>query len=77
LPPPRRARRPMKFVDVCVSPSKLNRLLPMGLLMLGAGLLLDVWTHGDHAPSVAGFWLATSAVLIRFGFVPQNPEALG
>jgi hypothetical protein len=64
-------------VEVCVSPSKLNRLLPMGLLMLGAGLLLDIWMHGDYAQSAAGFWLATSAVFIRFGFLPQRPKALG
>jgi len=60
-----------------VSSSKLNRLLPMGLLMLGAGLLLDTWMRGDHAQSVSRFWLATPAVFIRFGFVPQKPEALG
>jgi hypothetical protein len=39
-----------------VSRSKLNRLLPIGLLTLGAGLLPDISMPGDDAQSVSGFF---------------------
>ena len=59
-----------------MSRSQLNRLLPIGLLMLGAGLLLHIWMPGDYAESASGFLLGISAVFIVFGFLRQKRGAL-
>lgn len=59
-----------------MSRSKLNPLLPIGLLMLGAGLLLHIWMHGDYAQSASGFLLGLSVVFILFGFLSQKRGAL-
>ena len=75
MPPPACDCCP-KFVEVCVSRSKLNRLLPIGLLMLAAGLWLHIGMRGDYAQSVSGFLLGISLVFIGCGFWSQKSGAL-
>jgi len=55
--------------------SKLNRLQPIGLLMLGGGLLLRIWTKGDYSESAAGFLIGVSIVFIVVGFARRWPGA--
>ena len=59
-----------------MSPGKLNRLRPIGWLMLAAGLWLHIGMRGDYAQSVSGFLLGISVVFIGFGFWSQKPRAL-
>jgi hypothetical protein len=54
----------------------LNRLLPIGLLMLAAGLWLHIGMRGDYAQSVSGFLLGISLVFIGCGFWSQKSGAL-
>jgi hypothetical protein len=52
-----------------MSMKKLNRLLPIGLIMLSAGLGLHIWTRGDYSESAAGFLIGISLVFVIAGFV--------
>jgi len=58
-----------------VSRSKLNRLLPVGLLTLAAGLWRRIGMRGDHAQPVSGFLPGIEVVFIGFGFWSQKPGA--
>lgn len=43
---------------------KLSRLLPIGALMLAAGLILHNFLHGRYTEFAAGFLIGMSAVFI-------------
>ena len=53
-------------------PKKLNHLLPIGLLMLACGLLLNNWAHGHVMNFSAGFLIGLSLVFMVTGFVKQT-----
>jgi hypothetical protein len=52
-----------------VLPGKVNRLIPIGLLMLAGGLMLRVLMRGDYSESASGFLIGIALVFIVFGFV--------
>ncbi len=49
--------------------SKVNRLIPIGLLMLAGGLVLRTLMHGNYSESAAGFLIGIALVFIVFGFL--------
>ena len=49
--------------------SKMNRLIPIGLLMLAGGLMLHLLRRGDYSESASGFLIGIALVFIVFGFV--------
>jgi hypothetical protein len=49
--------------------SKVNRLIPIGLLMLAGCLMLHVLMRGHYSESAAGFLIGIAMVFIVFGFV--------
>jgi hypothetical protein len=51
---------------------KLNRLLPIGLLMLATGLLLHNWMHGRYTEFAGGFLIGMAAVFMIAGFVAHS-----
>jgi hypothetical protein len=53
---------------------KSNRLLPVGLLMLSAGLMLRIWAHGRLFHFGAGFLIGMSAVFLVAGFFCGDPK---
>lgn len=54
---------------------KLNRLLPIGLLMLATGLILHNWVHGRHTDFAGGFLIGMAAVFMIAGFVGHSRGA--
>ena len=50
----------------------LSRLVPIGLVLLSSGLLLNRWMHGDYAESISGFLIGISLVFIVAGFVRHS-----
>ncbi len=48
---------------------KLSRLLPIGVLMLAAGLMLHNFVHGRYTEFTAGFLIGMSAVFMIAGSV--------
>jgi hypothetical protein len=55
-----------------MSANKLGRLLPLGLLMLAAGLILRNWTHGRYSDFSAGFLIGISIVFMLAGFMKHS-----
>ncbi len=51
---------------------KINRLLPIGLLMLSGGLILRNFVHGRYFDFAAGFLIGMSIVFMIAGFVRQT-----
>lgn len=51
---------------------KLNRLLPIGLLMLATGLVLHNWVHGPYTDFAGGFLIGMAAVFMIAGFVGNS-----
>ena len=51
---------------------KLSRLLPIGVLMLAAGLMLHNVVHGRYTEFTAGFLIGMSAVFMIAGFISQR-----
>jgi len=51
---------------------KLSRLLPIGALMLAAGLILHNFLHGRYTEFAAGFLIGMSAVFMIAGFISQR-----
>lgn len=51
---------------------KLSRLLPIGVLMLAAGLILHNFLHGRYTEFTAGFLIGMSAVFMIAGFLGQR-----
>jgi hypothetical protein len=51
---------------------KLSRLLPIGVLMLAAGLMLHNFVHGRYTEFTAGFLIGMSAVFMIAGFISQR-----
>lgn len=54
-----------------MSLAKLNRLLPIGTILLAAGLGLHIWTHGDYSESASGFLIGIAVVFIIAGFTSR------
>ncbi len=52
----------------------LSRLVPIGLVLLSGGLLLNHWIHGDYAESISGFLIGLSLVFIIAGFVGRSRQ---
>jgi len=50
-----------------MSRDKLNRLFPIGLLMLSIGLMLHNWTHGRYSDFAGGFLIGMSIVFMLAG----------
>jgi hypothetical protein len=48
---------------------KLNRLLPVGLLLLSLGVILHNWTHGRYSEFAGGFLIGMAIVFMIAGFV--------
>ena len=48
--------------------TKLHRLLPIGTILLAAGLGLHIFAHGDYSESVSGFLIGSAVVFIIAGF---------
>jgi hypothetical protein len=51
---------------------KFNRLLPIGLLMLAAGLILHNFTHNHAFNFGAGFLIGMALVFMIAGFVSMS-----
>lgn len=51
---------------------KLDRLLPIGILMLATGLVLHSWGHGRHMEFAGGFLIGMAAVFMIAGFVGHS-----
>ncbi|HKF06297.1 MAG TPA: hypothetical protein VKB49_28525 [Candidatus Sulfotelmatobacter sp.] len=51
-----------------MSVARLTRLLPIGAILLAAGLGLHLWTHGDFSESISGFLIGIGVVFIIAGF---------
>ncbi|MGO9086897.1 MAG: hypothetical protein ACLQBK_16870 [Candidatus Sulfotelmatobacter sp.] len=51
---------------------KVSPFIPVGLLMLSAGLLLHNWTHGNYWHFAGGFLLGAGIVLIIGGTFRQS-----
>lgn len=51
---------------------KLNRLLPIALLMLAAGLSLRIFMHARHSEFVSGFLIGMSLVFMIAGLASQS-----
>lgn len=49
--------------------TKVNRLLPIGLLMLAGGLMLYVSMRGDYSEFAAGFLMGVALVCVVFGCI--------
>lgn len=63
-----------------MSATKLNRLLPIGTILLAIGLGLHLWTHGDYSEGISGFLIGVSLVLIIAGFAKRfsrQPDSTG
>ncbi len=63
-----------------MSASKLNRLIPIGTILLAAGLGMHLWTHGDYTESISGFLIGISIVCIIAGFAKRfskQPDSIG
>lgn len=54
---------------------KLNRLFPVGLLMLASGLILHNWMHGRYWDFAAGFLIGLSIIFVIVGFVGRSRGA--
>jgi hypothetical protein len=55
-----------------VSSASLHRLFPIGTLMLAAGLVLHIWTHGRYTEFTAGFLIGMSIVFMIAAFVRHS-----
>jgi hypothetical protein len=63
-----------------MSVAKLNRLLPIGTILLSVELGLHIWTHGDYSESISGFLIGIAVVLIIAGFMnrfSKQPDSMG
>ena len=52
--------------------SKMNRLIPIGGLMLAGGLILHNWMHGRPTEFAAGFLIGMSIVFMIAGVVKRS-----
>ncbi len=52
---------------------KMNRLMPIGLVLLASGLLLHRM-HGDYVESISGFLIGISIVFLIAGFVGRSQQ---
>jgi hypothetical protein len=55
-----------------VLPSKSDRLIPTGMLMLSGGLILHNWMYGRYTEFGGGFLIGMSLVFLIAGFVQQS-----
>lgn len=55
--------------------SKSNYLLPIGLILLAAGLILHNWISGARAEFPAGFLIGMSIVFMIAGFLNRSRAA--
>jgi hypothetical protein len=51
---------------------KLNRFIPVGLLLLCVGITLRSWMHTRYSAFAAGFLMGIALVFIIAGFVQQH-----
>ena len=51
---------------------KTNPLIPVGLLMLSAGIALHNWTHARYSHFAGGFLLGAGIVLLIAGFTRRS-----
>jgi hypothetical protein len=51
--------------------SKVNRLLPLGLLMLASGLIVHNFIHAAYTESTAGLLIGMASVFMIAGFVAK------
>lgn len=59
-----------------MSPAKLNRLLPVGLIMLAVGLMLHNWIRNGRTDFVAGLLIGMSLVFMIAGFLKRPGAAI-
>jgi hypothetical protein len=55
-----------------VSYIKVRRLIPIGLLMLSCGLILNNWTHTKYSHFAGGFLIGMAIVFMIAGMVKQR-----
>jgi hypothetical protein len=55
--------------------TKLNRLLPVGLLLLAAGVFLHNFTHARSSEFASGLLIGMSLVFLIAGFVSRSRNA--
>jgi len=55
-----------------VSYVKASRLIPIGLVMLSAGLMLNNWAHTRYSHFGGGFLLGMAIVFLLAGIVKQR-----
>lgn len=51
-----------------MSVAKLHRVLPIGTILLAAGLGLHNWIRGDYSDGLSGFLVGIGVILIIAGF---------
>lgn len=62
--------------DITVLQRRLTRLLPIGVLILAAGLLLHNFLHARYSEFAAGLFIGISAVFIIAGTVGRSRMSL-
>jgi hypothetical protein len=50
----------------------MNRLIPIGSLMLASGLVLHNWMHLRYSEFAGGFLIGMSCVFLIAGFIAQT-----
>jgi hypothetical protein len=50
---------------------KISRFVPVGLLALVAGILLQHFTHGRYSDFAGGFLMGMALVFLIFGFAQK------
>lgn len=50
---------------------KINRLVPVGLLLLMAGIFLQHFTHERYSDFAGGFLMGVALVFLIFGFAQK------
>jgi hypothetical protein len=55
-----------------VAQKNLNRLVPIGLLMLAGGLLLHSWLHARYSEFAGGLLIGMSIVFLIAGSVRRS-----
>ncbi|MGA7752975.1 MAG: hypothetical protein WCB05_09090 [Candidatus Sulfotelmatobacter sp.] len=51
---------------------KLNRLIPIGLMMLASGLILHNWVHGRYTEFAGGFLIGMAIVFMIAGIAGRS-----
>jgi hypothetical protein len=59
------------------SANKFARLLPLGLVLLSAGLILRNFAHGRYSDFSAGFLIGISIVFMLAGWMGQSRATRG